>query len=191
MINRCRFLFNVSVFLVLLTKAALAEAKVICLADEYAKVQTGEWILMESNPGGQSLTLIVEKNLEDVLMDIKIIEDNKTISVSRQLFNLTKNKFTEIRIKQDGRVHIVLSPENDIEKLLNLPLKFMQKEEIKVKKGKILCDKYRGIYQDYVVDIWINKEIPVMGLAKIVTKGFKTEILDWGEGSLDPFYNKS
>ena len=73
MINRCRFLFNVSVFLVLLTKAALAEAKVICLADEYAKVQTGEWILMESNPGGQSLTLIVEKNLEDVLMDIKII----------------------------------------------------------------------------------------------------------------------
>ena len=160
------------------------------LHSQYRSAKPGDWVLIESNQGGRSLTLIVSKTEEFLWMDIESIQNGKSVSVSRQKLSLSENKITEAYVKQDGRLYVIHEPSSDFEQFLNLDLKKDGEEEIITGKGKLLCQKYRGIYNDYLIQFWLNNDIPLLGVAKISAKGLKIQALDWGSTGIEPFYEE-
>ncbi len=158
------------------------------LIDFYSKVQSGEWVMMESSQGIETLTLVVEKKDDTVTLDVKNSEHGQLLAVSRQYFSLKQNRFLEMHIQQDGQSYIVQDPHNEIDQLMTLPLKKMGEDIVKTRKGRLKCMRYRGVYQDHVVDVWTHADIPILSVAKIATQMWKIKVQDWGNTGVKAFY---
>ena len=53
-------------------------------------------------------------------------------------------------------------------------------ETVEVPAGTFLCDRYRAIYDDYVIDAWITDQVPLIHLVKVKMRGAVVELLNYG-----------
>lgn len=159
------------------------EAFALKITDFYRDVNPGQWILMRSSDGLKTRTTILEKEQGKLVMRIESFIGEDNLSVSKQVFDLQKSRIISIRtIDETGRV-FELSPENsDVEDFFGLEFAYESVEKVHVPAGTFLCRVYRAIYQDYVVKIWINDDVPILHLVKISSQGIVVRLEDYGAG---------
>ncbi|MFC1643698.1 hypothetical protein ACFL1F_01285, partial [Chlamydiota bacterium] len=133
-----------------------------------------------SSDGLITRTIVVDKNAGQLQIEIKSIQNGNLISDAKEYIDLKNGKISLIKIKtRDGEVKEIV-PDKSAEDFTSLEFQKKGMDKIKVPAGEFMCDRYRAIYDDYVIDAWINDDIPVLKLVKIKMRGIVVSLNDYG-----------
>ncbi|MFC1668515.1 hypothetical protein ACFL1T_03940 [Chlamydiota bacterium] len=150
------------------------------ISEFYRSCQVGEWIEVKSSDGIVTKTIVTDLTDDTVTLQIATYQKKNCLSVSKEIVDVSSGKILKVLIKtQDGRVKEVY-PDKELEDLLSLELEQKGKERIRVPAGIFDCEKYRTIYNDTVIDVWITQEVPIIHIVKVKMRGLVISLLDFG-----------
>ncbi len=155
-------------------------AQALKISDFYQNTKVGQWILMKSSDGLLTRTAVVAKGDEKLTLKITSFNKDKQISDSEQLIDLNEGKVISIRIYDGGNVKEIYPEKTEMNDFFQIDFKLDGEESIAVEKGFFPCQRYRGVYQDRLVKVWLSDSIPILHLAKISMQAISVEIVDYG-----------
>ncbi len=156
------------------------QAQALKISDFYQNTKVGQWILMKSSDGLLTRTAVVAKGDEKLTLKITSFDKDKQISDSEQLIDLNEGKVISIRINDGGNVKEIHPEKAEMNDFFQIDFKPDGEGSIAVEKGFFPCKRYRGIYQDRLVKVWLSDTIPILHLAKISMQAISVEIVDYG-----------
>ena len=162
------------------TGAGFSEA--LQISDFYKGAEVGQWILMRSSDGLLTKTSVIAKGDKKLTLKIENFKKKELISRSEQVIDVEAGRVISIKIYDQDSLKEITPDSTEMDDFLKITFTKVGEKEIAISKGLFRCDAYKGIYEDRIVRVWLNQEVPILHLVKIRMTGISVELVDYGSG---------
>ena len=165
---------------VVLCMSTFTPVHALKIADFYQSARSGDWIEMKSNDGLVTRTTVL--GIKDGVLEIEIISTHKgqLISQAQEYINIDEGKIIVIKVTAADGLLREIYPDEKTDDFMTLDFEKKGEDTVEVPAGTFSCERYRAIFNDYVIDAWITDQVPLIHLVKVKMRGAVVELLNYG-----------